>query len=172
MDADTHGAGTETMSGSPPRRTSRGSPLRAAIRGLVASMAMSGLREVTTGMGWLERTPPEEILRDEAPLLVLPLSEGRERVAVQLAHWGYGTAAGFAFGLLPASFRRSRLAGPGYGAVIWLGYELVLAPALGVQVAERRTVMSRVMLVADHLLYGLVVADQVAPEQTEATRAQ
>ncbi len=127
-------------------------------------MAMTGLREVTTGLGWLEETPPQEIVRDEAPGLMRALSEGHERVAVQLAHWGYGAAAGVAFGLLPDRVRRSRLAGPGYGMGTWLVYELAVAPALGVQVARQRTVVSRLMLVADHLLYGLVVADQVAPE--------
>ena len=148
------------------------SAARAGARGLVASMAMSGMREVTTGLGWLERTPPDEIVKEEAPGLVRSLPRGHERVVVQLAHWGYGTVAGFAYGLLPASMRRSRLAGPGYGAATWLTYEFVIAPALGVQVAERRTVMSRLMLVADHLLYGFVVADQVAPEETEATAPQ
>ena len=162
----------EPVASSATREPDRTAPLRGAVRGLVASMAMSGLREVTTGLGWLERTPPDEIVKDEAPGLVRSLSEGHERVVVQLAHWGYGTVAGFAYGLLPTSVRRSRLAGPGYGAATWLAYELVVAPALGVQVAERRTVMSRLMLVGDHLLYGLVVADQVAPEETEATTPQ
>ena len=140
------------------------SSVRAGGRGLVASMAMTGMRELTVGMGWLERTPPREILRDQAPLLVLPLSDGHEHAVIELAHWAYGSVAGLAYGLLPDRVRRSRWAGPGYGMATWLVYELGIAPALGVQVAKRRTVMSRVMLVADHLLYGLVVADQVAPD--------
>ena len=136
----------------------------AGARGLVASMAMSGMRQVTVGMGWLEKTPPDEILHEEARLLVLPLAEGHEQAAVELVHWAYGTVAGALYGALPDRVRRSRWAGPGYGMATWLVYELGIAPALGVQVAQRRTVMSRAMLVADHLLYGLVVADQVAPD--------
>jgi hypothetical protein len=127
-------------------------------------MAMTGMRELTVGMGWLERTPPREIVQDQAPRLVLPMSDGHEHAVIELAHWSYGTAAGVLYGALPARVRRFRWAGPGYGMATWLVYELGIAPALGVQVAKRRTVVSRAMLVADHLLYGLVVADQVAPD--------
>lgn len=155
--SDTDDERTEAESPSP-------APLRAAARGLVASMAMSGLREVTTGLGWLERTPPDEIVEDEAPLLVLPMSDGNERVVVQLAHWGYGTTFGSLYGLLPEKVRRSRLAGPTYGVAVWMLYEFGVAPLLGVQVAKRKEVLSRVMLIADHVLYGVVVAGQLAPE--------
>ena len=141
-----------------------GAARRAATRGLVASMAMSGMRQVTVGMGWLEKTPPDEILHEEAALLLLPLSAGHEQAVVELAHWAYGTAVGALYGVLPARVRRSRWTGPGFGVGTWLVYELGIAPALGVQVAERRTVLSRAMLIADHVLYGLVVADQAASE--------
>ena len=127
-------------------------------------MAMSGMRQVTVGMGWLERTPPEEILHDEAPLLLLPLSAGHEQAVVELAHWAYGTAAGSLYGLLPVRVRRSRWAGPGFGVGTWLVYEVAIAPALGVQVARRQTVLSRAMLVADHVLYGVVVAGRAVPD--------
>lgn len=125
---------------------------------------MSGMREVTTGLGWLDRTPPEEIVGEEAPGLVRSLSEGRERVVVQLAHWGYGVTAGAAFGLLPGRFRRSRVAGPAYGLSTWLLFELVVAPALGVNISRGHGVKSRISLIADHVLYGIVVAGQLAPE--------
>lgn len=128
-------------------------------------MAMSGMREVTTGLGWLDRTPPEEIVSGEAPALVRSLSEGRERVVIQLAHWGYGVTAGAAFGLLPARLRRSRAAGPAYGLSTWLLFELVIAPALGVNISRGNGVKSRMSLVADHVLYGIVVAGQLAPER-------
>lgn len=132
-------------------------------------MAMSGMREVTTGLGWLDRTPPEEIVTDEAPALVRSLSEGRERVVIQLAHWGYGIGAGAAFGLLPERFRRSRVAGPAYGLSTWLVFELVVAPALGVDISRGNTVKSRISLIADHLLYGIIVAGQLAPDPAHSS---
>lgn len=138
---------------------------RAAARGLVAAMAMSGLRRVTTGLGWLEKVPPEEVLTQRAPTLVHPLLRDHQRVAVELAHWAYGTGGGMAFGALPDGMRRSRAVGPIYGLLIWLVFELAIGPALGVARAERRSLVSRAMLVVDHLLYGIVVAGQLAPER-------
>lgn len=138
--------------------------LRAAGRGLVGAMAMSGMRQVSTHIGWLPETPPEEIVRDQAPRIMRMLSKDREQVVFELAHWAYGTAAGAAFGLLPDRMRRSRAAGPVYGLATWLSFELGIAPLLGIHLAEGRTVRSRVALVSDHLLYGIVVAGQLAPE--------
>lgn len=159
-----HDAGPHAETAAEPRAgdVPRREPFRAAARGLVAAMAMSGLREVTTGLGWLERTPPDKIVKEQAPLLMAPLAREHQQVAVQVAHWAYGAAAGFAYGLLPGRLRRSRLAGPAYGMATLAVYELGIAPALGVQVAQRRTVMSRLMLVTDHLLYGAVVAGRGA----------
>lgn len=131
-------------------------------------MAMSGMREVTTGLDWLDRTPPEEIVSEEAPSLVRSLSEGRERVVVQLAHWAYGAGAGAAFGLLPERIRRSRASGPAFGLTTWLLFELAIAPALGVDVSRGHTVKSRISLMADHVLYGIVVAGQLAPEPSHS----
>ncbi len=135
------------------------SMVRAGLRGLVAAMAMSGMRQMTTGLGWLERIPPEEVLNDEGPS-----GRPRARAAVELAHWTYGSAGGAAFGLLPTALRRSRLAGPVYGLAVWLTFELGIAPVLGVRSADRRTVVSRLALAADHVLYGVVVAGQRATE--------
>ena len=137
---------------------------RAATRGLVGAMAMTGLRQVTTGLGLLERTPPQQIISDQVPSLVRPLSEDHEDALLEVAHCGYGALGGAVFGLLPRRFRRSRLAGPAYGTAVWLVYEFAIAPALGIEVAKRRTVATRAMLVLDHVLYGVVVAGQLAPE--------
>ena len=81
-----------------PRRT----VARSAARGAIASMAMSGLRRITTTLGWLERTPPEAIVADRAPELFHRVPVERRAVLVEAAHLGYGTLGGVAFGLLPA----------------------------------------------------------------------
>jgi hypothetical protein len=54
--------------------------------------------------------------------------------------------------------RRRRWAGPVYGLVVWLGFELGIAPVLGLSQAKRVRVADRVALAADHLLYGLVLS--------------
>lgn len=43
--------------------------LKAATRGAVAAMAMTGLRQMTTSLGLVERTPPDSVLSQTAPQL-------------------------------------------------------------------------------------------------------
>jgi hypothetical protein len=53
--------------------------------------------------------------------------------------------------------RRRPWAGPAYGLVVWLGFELGIAPALGLSQAKRVRPVDRLALAADHLLYGLML---------------
>jgi hypothetical protein len=54
--------------------------------------------------------------------------------------------------------RRRPWAGPAYGLVVWLGFELGIAPVLGLSQAKRARPVDRLALAADHLLYGLVLS--------------
>jgi hypothetical protein len=40
---------------------------------------------------------------------------------------------------------------------VWLGFELGIAPVLGLSQAKKPRIADRVGLAADHLLYGLVL---------------
>lgn len=123
------------------------------LRGAVAAMAMSGLRSITTGLGLVRLTPPEEIgAHGAAPLLAHVPPEWRG-AAVELAHWGYGAAGGALFAALPV---RGRAAGVAYGLGLWAAFEAVVAPVLGAP-ARDRPPSERLALAADHVLYGLVV---------------
>ncbi|MET0600997.1 MAG: hypothetical protein ABW167_03325 [Baekduia sp.] len=42
---------------------------------------------------------------------------------------------------------------------MWLGFELVLAPVLGLSHGRRHGAIARVALMADHALYGLVLSE-------------
>jgi hypothetical protein len=128
----------------------------AALRGVVAAMAMTGLRAVTEGLGLLEEPPPDEIARRGVPSLFARVPADYRTAAVQLSHWAFGAAAGTAFALVPERARRRRLAGPAYGLAVWLAFETVLAPALGLRV-ESRPARERLVLALDHALYGAVV---------------
>lgn len=125
--------------------------------------AMTGMRRLTTSLGLLERTPPEQVLSERAPA-VLRAAPIDPDATVELAHWTYDGVAGAVFGLLPGALRRHPAAGPLYGLSIWIAFEVVIAPVLGIRVARRRTVTSHLMLAADHLLYGVIVAGELAPE--------
>ncbi len=140
-----------------------GHVLRAFARGVIAAMAMSGLRKVTTGLGLVEQIPPERVALEGVPALVRRIPPERRDVAVELAHWAYGGIGGAAFGVLPAIVRRQGWAGPLYGVAVWLGYEIALAPILGLHRRNEPSPAERVALVADHVLYGVVVASSPWP---------
>jgi hypothetical protein len=131
----------------------------AAVRGAIAAMAMTGMRVVTRNLELIRETPPEAILRQRARGLLRSVPRGRRRTAIELAHWSYGAGGGITFALLPDQVRRRAWAGPIYGLVVWLGFELGIAPALGLAQAKRPRLTERLAFAADHLLYGLVLSE-------------
>lgn len=153
----------------PPRRdvASRQSRMKAigrgALEGAIASMAMSGVRLFTTEMGWVKEVPPETIMGQKARPALRRLPRRYRRAAIELFHWAYGSGGGAAFGALPAVLRRRRFAGIGYGLGLWLGFEALLAPALGLERPRTHPVAERVATAADHALYGYIVSHSRAP---------
>lgn len=137
-----------------------------AVRGLVAAMAMSGMRQVTTRLGLLPRTPPEQVAEDEAPRLLARVSPERRAAVVELAHWEFGLAFGAAWTLVPAAIRRQPWAGPAYGLVVWQGF-LLTAPLLGVGTPQDRTPSAVGALALDHLLFGAIVGREGVPAVEE-----
>lgn len=137
---------------------------RAGTRGLVGAMAMTGLRTVTAAVGRRDESPPEAIVEARAPAVVGRLPERPRHAVIEVLHWTYGAGGGVVFGLLPARIRRHQAAGPIYGLVIWLAFELGIAPLLGIHHARQRRVLWRLMVALDHLLYGVVVEGRLAPE--------
>jgi uncharacterized membrane protein YagU involved in acid resistance len=131
----------------------------AGLRGAIAAMAMSGMRTLTANLGLVEQPPPRAIIKQKAAILLRRVPRKRRRSAIELAHWSYGAVGGVQFALLPETVRRQPWAGPVYGLILWLGFEAVLAPALGLKQAARARPAERVALAADHLLYGLVLSE-------------
>jgi hypothetical protein len=82
----------------------------------------------------------------------------QRRGLIEAAHWAFGAGGGATFGALPGAMRRRPWAGPVYGLVVWLGFELGIAPVLGLSQAKRVRLVDRLALAADHLLYGLVLS--------------
>ncbi len=132
---------------------------RAAGRGVVAAMAMTGMRRVTTGLGLVRLPPPETIATQGVPALLARVPPRHRDVAIELAHWGYGGAAGAAFAFMPRALQRMPGAGPAYGFAIWLAFEKGIAPVLGLMQSERPRIVERLALIGDHILYGVLVAE-------------
>lgn len=132
---------------------------RGAVRGAVGAMAMSGMRQFSVGVGAIKRTPPEAVLKEGVPAILRSVPEDRRMAAIELAHWGYGAAAGTVFAVLPRKLRRSRLAGPVYGLVSWGAFELGVAPLLGLAHARRSRPRERWALLLDHVFFGFVLGE-------------
>jgi hypothetical protein len=132
--------------------------LEAGARGAVGAMAMTGMRVLTVELGIVDQTPPQAMVRQRASGLLRRVPRRRRRAAIEIMHWGYGAFGGVAFGVLPDGLRRRAWAGPIYGLVLWLGFELGLSPLLGLRRTKRVPVAERAALAADHLLYGVVLS--------------
>ena len=146
--------------------------LHAAVRGAVAAMAMTGMRALTVSLGIVEQTPPHAIFKQKARGVMAMVPRKRRRAVVELFHWGYGAGGGAAFALLPDRVRRRPWAGPIYGLAMWLGFELGIAPALGLNQSKTLRPVDRAGLAADHLLYGLVLNEgRERPQERSATGA-
>ena len=138
-----------------------GDMLHGAARGAVGAMAMTGMRVLTTELGLVEPTPPQAVGRQRARgmrALLRRAPRKQRRGLVEAAHWAFGASGGAAFGALPGAMRRRTWAGPAYGLVMWLGFELAIAPVLRLSQAKRARLVDRFALAADHLLYGLVLS--------------
>jgi hypothetical protein len=131
--------------------------LHASLRGAIAAAAMTGMRAFTVSLGLVEETPPRAIIDKAGVAHVIPRK--KRRAAVEVLHWAYGAQGGALFGLLPDDLRRRPWSGPVYGMVLWLGFELVLAPLLGLKHAERKRPVERLAIAADHALYGFVLSE-------------
>ena len=150
---------TEAMTAQAGDASRGGEVAHAALRGAIGAMAMTGVRAFTQDVGLVKQTPPEAILKQRVAGLFRRVPRGRRRATVELIHWGYGAGGGAAFGILPDAVRRRAWAGPVYGLGVWLGFEMGIAPVLGLKQAKRLRVQERVALAADHLLYGLVLSE-------------
>lgn len=134
------------------------------VRGVMAAMTMTGLRQITTGLGLIDQTPPDAVLKQrgfgvlvQSPRLAYFLAR-RQVAVVELAHWAYGAGGGAAFALLPPSLLRRRWTGVGYGLATWVAFEVSVAPVLGLDQAKQIRPIERLMFALDHVLYGVVLA--------------
>ncbi|MDQ6819804.1 MAG: DUF1440 domain-containing protein [Actinomycetota bacterium] len=132
----------------------------ATARGVVAAMSMTAMRAVTGGLDIVDQTPPQAMIRQLIPGLIKKVPRGRRDAIIELAHWAYGGLGGAGYGMLPDKIRDKPWAGPVYGLLIWLGFELGIAPLMGMrQALNTGRTQERVALAADHALYGLVLSE-------------
>ena len=123
--------------------------IHAKLRGVIGAMAMSGVRVFALHAGLIREDPPSRLSRKQ--------KGRRPRWLVELVHWAMGGVFGIGFGLLPENVRRRPWSGPVYGLLVWLGFDSVVAPALGLKERGWPKGRERAVFIADHLLFGFVL---------------
>ncbi len=133
--------------------------IHAAFRGIVAAMAMTGVRTFAQHLGVIREDPPARVARKQAKGLLRSVPRKRRGAVVELVHWAIGGVFGTVFGLLPERVRLKPWAGALYGFVVWLGFDTVAAPALGLKQRRWPHGAERTVFIVDHLLFGLVLSE-------------
>ena len=123
--------------------------IHAMLRGVVGAMAMTGVRVFAQHAGLIREDPPSRMTRKK--------SRGASRAKVELVHWSMGAGFGAGYGMLPEEVRRRAWSGPLYGLIAWIGFDAVVAPALGLKKRGWPKGRERAVFIADHLLFGLVL---------------
>ena len=123
--------------------------IHAKLRGVIGAMAMSGVRVFALHAGLIREDPPSRLSRKQ--------KGRRPRWLVELVHWAMGGVFGIVFALLPENVRRKPWSGPVYGLLVWLGFDSVVAPALGLKERGWPKGRERAVFIADHLLFGFVL---------------
>lgn len=156
--------GEAELDGNPPEVPDRSDSLpgkvaHGAMRGCIAAWAMTGMRSLTVNLGLVEEPPPRAIMRQKSSVMFRVAPKRARRVGQEVFHSCYGAVGGAGFALLPEGVRLRPWAGPLYGLGVWLGFELCLAPLLGLSQAKKPRPADRLGLAADHLLYGFVLSE-------------
>jgi uncharacterized membrane protein YagU involved in acid resistance len=134
--------------------------VHATFRGIVGAMAMTGIRVFALNAGLIREEPPSRLTRKQAHGLLKRAPRKRRRMVVELVHWAMGGAFGVVFALLPEAIRRKRWSGPVYGVLVWLGFDGVVAPVLGLTERDWPKGRERLLFLVDHVLFGLVLSEQ------------
>jgi hypothetical protein len=133
--------------------------IHAAFRGIVAAMAMTGVRTLAQHLGVVREDPPARVARKQAKGLLRSVPRRRRGAVVEGIHWGMGAAFGLVFGMLPDSIRLKPWSGPLYGFLVWVGFDTVAAPALGLKQRRWPHGQERTVFMIDHLLFGLILSE-------------
>ena len=133
--------------------------IHATFRGIVGAMAMTGIRMFAQHLGLIRDDPPARLARKQAKGLLKSVPRKRRGAVVELIHWAMGARSAFVFGLLPERVRMKPWSGPLYGVLTWLGFDAVIAPALGLKQRRWPHGAERAVFIVDHLLFGLVLSE-------------
>jgi len=124
--------------------------------------------------GFVGDMPPEKITATMLRRAGIAHSRGEQDAVAAFLHFGFGAAAGAAFGVIAPKPLMVRLpAGLAYGAAIWGVSYMGWVPALGIMPpAERDRRDRQTVMLAAHLVYGTALAVMIGPRVREASYDQ
>lgn len=109
------------------------------------------------------RFPPRQVAEEVLALFATDgrpprLSEPAWHLITAVSHFGFGTAAGAGFGLLPKSTQRRRGNGVLFGLGVWAFSYGVIFPAVNIWRPQAdRPVRKNLQLIAAHVAWGLAI---------------
>ena len=143
--------------------------LAGAIAGVAATVPMTALmvymhRRIPPGeRGML---PPKQVagkMASDAGAEDLVDREDELLATTGVTHFGYGAAMGAGYAMAaPYVDLSAELKGPAFGLALWAGSYLGWLPAAGIRPpATRRPASENAMMVASHIVYGMVLGKLV-----------
>jgi hypothetical protein len=141
--------------------------LRGAIAGTLATGAMSTLMLGTKRLGLVGGMPPEKITAKLLDRGGIGHSGTEQDVLATVLHFGFGAAAGAAFGVVAPRPMIARVPmGMAYGAAIWAVSYMGWVPALGIMPrADRDRRDRQAVMLAAHIVYGSVLGILVGKQR-------
>ena len=137
--------------------------VRGGLAGLIATGAMSGVMAGGRYAGLLGTPPPKRITKrlEERIGIRDDLTYPEFQATWMASHFGYGTANGVLYGLVrPLLPLPDAPAGILFGLGLWAVSYLGIMPGLGLhQPATRDSESKQAVMVAGHVVYGLVLAE-------------
>jgi hypothetical protein len=133
--------------------------IHSIFRGIVGAMAMTAVRQLASEARVIREDPPARMARKQAKGALRSVPRRKRGAVVELIHWAMGAVFGLVFGLLPERIRMRPWAGPAFGFLVWLGFDTVVAPALGLKQRRWPHGAERTIFLVDHLLFGLILTE-------------
>jgi hypothetical protein len=143
---------------------------RGAAAGTLATALMSTVMVGARQLGHMGGMPPEKITAKALRRSGIRPSAAQQDALAILFHFGFGTAAGAAFGLVAPRRVVARVPmGMTYGAAIWGISYMGWVPALGIMPrADRDRRDRQAVMLAGHLVYGTALALLVGARADDA----
>ena len=133
--------------------------IHAIFRGVVGAMAMTSMRVFAKHAGLIREEPPSRLARKRARGVLALVPRKRRRTIIELIHWSMGASLGAAHGMLPEHVRRRAWSGPLFGLLVWMGFDMFVAPMAGLGERDWPKGRERAVFMADHVVFGLVLSE-------------